>query len=77
MIEMPPEKSPEKITRRPGFGVSVMRGLMTLSRLYTRYGRSGYIPLADLHGTDRGDIRAAMRYIRRLSAWHFWKRIEK
>lgn len=44
MIEMPPEKSPEKITRRPGFGVSVMRGLMTLSRLYTRYGRSGYIP---------------------------------
>jgi len=77
MIEVPQPIAPPRVDRRPGFGVAVVRGLFHLSRLYKQYGASGYIPLNEVHGKDRGDIRKAMRYIYGLASWHFWKAHDK
>jgi hypothetical protein len=72
-IQKPEPKAPEKIKRRPGLGVSVMRGLLVLSRLSRHYWTTGYLPVLEVRGDDRRDLRRAMRYIERLGSWKFWK----
>lgn len=72
-IETPAAIPPKRLKRRPGFGASVLRGMMLIARLFSSYSRSNYIPLVGLNQDERRDIRAAVRYIKRLSGWYFWK----
>ena len=76
-IPKPKPKAPEKIKFRPGIGASVMRGFLVLARLFRAYWTSGYLPLLEVRGEDRRDLRRAVRYIDRLGSWFFWKSMDR
>jgi len=71
-IPKPRPKAPEKFKRRPGIGSSIMRGLLVLSRLSNHYWTSGYLPVLEVRGEDRRDLRRALKYAEKLGSWYFW-----
>jgi hypothetical protein len=76
-IPRPEPKAPEKFKRRPGIGVSIMRGLLVLSRLSKHYWTTGYLPVLEVRGEERRDLRRAMRYVDDLGSWFFWKSMKR